>query len=48
MTLVFFNPIVHSGFVVLDDVDYILSNPPVRAGAHLGHSEMVVHYVPCR
>jgi protein O-mannosyl-transferase len=32
LTLVFFNPIVHSGFVVLDDVDYILSNPPVRAG----------------
>jgi Tfp pilus assembly protein PilF len=31
-TLVFYNPIVHSGFILLDDVPYILSNPPVRAG----------------
>jgi protein O-mannosyl-transferase len=32
LTLVFYNPIVHDGFVVLDDVPYIISNPPVRAG----------------
>jgi tetratricopeptide (TPR) repeat protein len=32
MTLVFYNPIVHDGFVLLDDVPYILSNPPVLAG----------------
>jgi len=32
VTLVFYNPIVHDGFVLLDDVPYILSNPPVRAG----------------
>ena len=31
-TLVFYNPITHDGFVLLDDVPYILSNPPVRAG----------------
>ncbi len=32
VTLAFYNPIAHSGFVLLDDVPYILSNPPVRAG----------------
>ena len=32
LTLVFYNPITHDGFVLLDDVPYILSNPPVRAG----------------
>jgi len=32
VTLASYNPIVHSGFVFLDDVPYILSNPPVRAG----------------
>jgi len=32
VTLAFYNPIVHDGFVLLDDVPYILSNPPVRAG----------------
>ena len=32
LTLIFYNPIVHDGFVLLDDVPYILSNPPVRAG----------------
>ena len=32
VTLAFYNPVAHSGFVLLDDVPYILSNPPVRAG----------------
>ncbi len=32
VTLVFYNPIAHCGFVLLDDVPYILNNPPVRAG----------------
>jgi protein O-mannosyl-transferase len=32
VTLGFYNAIVHDGFVLLDDVPYILSNPPVRAG----------------
>jgi protein O-mannosyl-transferase len=32
VTLGFYNPVAHSGFVFLDDVPYILSNPPVRAG----------------
>jgi Tfp pilus assembly protein PilF len=32
LTLAFYNPITHDGFVLLDDVPYILSNPPVRAG----------------
>lgn len=32
VTLAFYNPISRSGFVVLDDVPYILSNPPVREG----------------
>ncbi|MGH9494726.1 MAG: tetratricopeptide repeat protein [Candidatus Sulfotelmatobacter sp.] len=32
LSLVFYNPIVHDGFVLLDDVPYILSNPQVRAG----------------
>jgi protein O-mannosyl-transferase len=31
-TLVFYNPITHDGFILLDDVPYILSNPPVKAG----------------
>jgi protein O-mannosyl-transferase len=31
-TLVFYNPVAHDGFVLLDDVPYILSNPPVKAG----------------
>ncbi len=31
-TLLFYNPITHDGFVLLDDVPYILSNPPVKAG----------------
>jgi protein O-mannosyl-transferase len=31
-TLVFYNPISHDGFILLDDVPYILSNPPVKAG----------------
>jgi protein O-mannosyl-transferase len=31
-TLVFYNPIAHDGFILLDDVPYILSNPPVKAG----------------
>ena len=32
VTLGFYTPIVHDGFVLLDDVPYILGNPPVRAG----------------
>jgi protein O-mannosyl-transferase len=32
VTLVFYNPVVHDGFVLLDDVPYILSNPPIKAG----------------
>ena len=32
LTLAFYNPIVHDGFVVLDDVPYILNNPQVRTG----------------
>lgn len=32
LTLAFYSPIVHDGFVLLDDIPYILSNPPVRAG----------------
>ncbi len=32
LTLAFYNPISHDGFVLLDDVPYILNNPPVRAG----------------
>jgi len=32
VTLVFYNPVAHDGFILLDDVPYILSNPPVRAG----------------
>jgi len=32
VTLVFYNPVAHSGFVFLDDAPYILDNPPVRAG----------------
>ena len=32
LTLVFYNPIAHDGFVLLDDVPYILGNPPIRAG----------------
>jgi protein O-mannosyl-transferase len=32
VTLVFYNPIAHDGFVLLDDVPYILNNPPVLAG----------------
>jgi protein O-mannosyl-transferase len=32
LTLVFYNPIAHDGFILLDDVPYILSNPPVKAG----------------
>jgi len=32
LTLAFYNPLVHDGFVVLDDVPYILNNPPVQAG----------------
>jgi protein O-mannosyl-transferase len=32
VTLVFYNPISHDGFVLLDDVPYILGNPAVRAG----------------
>ncbi len=31
-TLFFYNPISRDGFVLLDDVPYILSNPPVQAG----------------
>ena len=31
-TLLFYNPIKHAGFVLLDDVPYILNNPPVKAG----------------
>jgi protein O-mannosyl-transferase len=31
-TLVFYNPIAHVGFILLDDVPYILNNPPVKAG----------------
>lgn len=31
-TLVFYNPISHDGFILLDDVPYILNNPPVKAG----------------
>jgi protein O-mannosyl-transferase len=31
-TLLFYNPISHDGFILLDDVPYILSNPPVKAG----------------
>ena len=31
-TLSFYNPITRDGFVLLDDVPYILSNPPVQAG----------------
>lgn len=30
--MLFYNPISHDGFVLLDDVPYILNNPPVRAG----------------
>ncbi len=32
VTLAFYGPIVHDGFVLLDDVPYILGNPAVRAG----------------
>jgi tetratricopeptide (TPR) repeat protein len=32
VTIGFYAPIVHDGFVLLDDVPYILGNPPVRAG----------------
>lgn len=32
LTLGFYAPIVNDGFVLLDDVPYILGNPPVRAG----------------
>ena len=32
LTLGFYNPIAHDGFVLLDDVPYILGNSPVRAG----------------
>jgi protein O-mannosyl-transferase len=32
VTLAAYNPVAHSGFVFLDDVPYILNNPPVRAG----------------
>jgi protein O-mannosyl-transferase len=32
VTLAFYNPIAHDGFILLDDVPYILSNPPVKAG----------------
>ncbi len=31
-TLVFYNPVVHDGFVHFDDDTYILNNPAVRAG----------------
>lgn len=31
-TLAFYNPIAQAGFILLDDVPYILDNPPVRAG----------------
>lgn len=31
-TLVFFSPVAHNGFVLLDDVPYILGNPQVRSG----------------
>jgi protein O-mannosyl-transferase len=31
-TLIFYNPVAHDGFILLDDVPYILSNPPVKAG----------------
>ena len=31
-TLAFYNSITRDGFVLLDDVPYILANPPVRAG----------------
>ena len=31
-TLAFYNPVAHDGFVILDDIPYIISNPPVRAG----------------
>lgn len=32
VTMVAYSPVVHSGFIILDDVPYILANPPVRAG----------------
>ncbi|HEY1676087.1 MAG TPA: hypothetical protein VGG04_00125 [Candidatus Sulfotelmatobacter sp.] len=32
VTLAFFGPVVDDGFVLLDDVPYILGNPAVRAG----------------
>jgi hypothetical protein len=32
VTLGFYSPIAHNGFVLLDDVPYILGNAPVRAG----------------
>ena len=31
-TLLAYNPVAHCGFVILDDVPYILGNPAVRAG----------------
>lgn len=31
-TLVFFNPVAHDGFIVLDDLPYITNNPHVQAG----------------
>ncbi len=31
-TLIFYNPVAHDGFILLDDVPYILNNPPVKAG----------------
>lgn len=31
-TLAFYNPVAHDGFVLLDDLPYIVSNPPVLAG----------------
>jgi tetratricopeptide (TPR) repeat protein len=35
-TLIFYNPVAHSGFILLDDVPYILNNPPVKAGLTWG------------
>jgi len=32
ITLVFYNPVAHDGFIHFDDVSYILNNPAVKAG----------------
>jgi protein O-mannosyl-transferase len=36
VTLAFYNPVAHNGFVFLDDAPYILNNPPVQAGITWG------------